>query len=743
MYKLVAPALAHFQRLKGLVLWLFCAVVSSGAAADFADPGASVPQLALPPHPRLLLDRRGVVELKARIATASWARKSWADLKASAGKAMAKPLDLPPRGGNWSHNYVCPTHGARLERGKRIAPWQWEHFCPVGPHILYGNPSKASLDFDGNAMGEVHNSYAEQVISEGLLYQVTGDARYARRAREILVAYAERYLQYPLHDNQGKPNRGGHVASQSLSEASWLIDMAQGADLVWDTLSESDRDALEHRLFRPALDQVILRRPLGIHNIQCRHNSAIGLVGFLLGDSKLIAKAIDDPANGFRQQVEKGVLADGMWLEGASGYHFFTIAGLWPLAEAARNCGLNLYSRQFEQMFEGPLMLAMPNFVLPNFNDSGTVSLSSRADAYELAFARYHNPAFIPILTDSSRRGHLALLYGEPHLPPEPKASPLGTSHNSSSSGYAILRSGPGPKATWLCLKYGPHGGGHGHPDKNTFILYARGQIVATDGGVHAYGSPLHKQWDKTTLAHNTLVVDETSQARPTGKCLAFGAEHGVDFSVTDAGPIYDGVRFIRTAAMLTPQIILFVDQVRSDAVHTYDLAYHQLGAGMAEDPPGAVPWMPGKLPGYNQLVRTAVRPLDSDGFVFKTALADNWHPSVFLAKTGPTEIITGDGILKSTANLVPVILQRRRAQDAAFAWAVSLDGAPVTLHANQVQDSGGKLLSLAEAMVVNVAAAGRNWSLVANPDARLVTVEQLKGNAWQTEKMLAIGSSE
>jgi hypothetical protein len=44
-----------------------------------------------------------------------------------------------------------------------------------------------------------------------------------------LLAYAERYLKYPLHDNQCRSGQGGRVASQSLTEASWLIDVAEGA----------------------------------------------------------------------------------------------------------------------------------------------------------------------------------------------------------------------------------------------------------------------------------------------------------------------------------------------------------------------------------------------------------------------------------------------------------------------------------------------------------------------------------
>src|SRR5688500_672229 len=294
----------------------------------------------LPPHPRLLLDQKDVESLKHRIAGPFAAQ--WAEFRAAADRAMAEPVKLPPRGGNWSHNYVCPTHGARLKRGPRVADWTWEHTCPVGPHSLKGDPSKATTDFDGNGISSVHMDYAEQLTQLGVVYQVTRDDRYAARAREILLAYADAYLTYPLHDNQGRlgpnPGKAGHVASQSLTEATWLIAATHGADLVWQTLSADDRSRIETKLLRPAIEEVVIPGDKNApHNIQCRHNSAIGLVGFLLGDERLINRAISQPVNGFRDQLAKGVLDDGFWLEGASGYHFFTIDGLWPLAEAARH----------------------------------------------------------------------------------------------------------------------------------------------------------------------------------------------------------------------------------------------------------------------------------------------------------------------------------------------------------------------------------------------------------------------
>jgi hypothetical protein len=714
--------------------------------------------MALPAHPRLLLNADGIAQLKQRIATAPWAKASWAQLKANTEKALSSAVELPPRGGNWSHNYVCPTHGARLNQGRKIGPWQWEHICPVGDHVLRGDTSKATLDFDGNAITATHGAYAEQAVNDGLLYQVTGDQRFAARAREVLLAYAERYLKYPLHDNQGRSGQGGRVASQSLTEASWLIDMAEGADLVWDSFNENERQTLADKLFRPALEQVILPRRLGIHNIQCRHNSAIGLVGFLLGDQRLITIAIDDPAVGYRQQLARGVLDDGMWLEGSSGYHFYTMSGLWPLAEAARNCGIDLYDAKFRAMFDGPLNLAMPNLTLPNFNDSGTVALQGQSDLYELGFARFHNRAYLPLLTASERSGRLALLFGSAALPP---GAPLATagSRNSTSSGYAILQQGTNADATWLCLKYGPHGGGHGHPDKNSFVLYARGKIVATDAGTHAYGSSLHRDWDKTTLAHNTLVVDETSQAPATGKCIAFGTERGVDYAITDAGPIYKGIRFTRSAAMLAPEIVVFADQIDADAPHTLDLAYHSIGvweipessspgADSVQRPPlpspllqrrGRRPWTPPDSPGYKHLTQTRSHTFASEELALKTKLADDWQAAITVAGGEPTEIITGYGILKTTEDRAPILLLRRHAQTTSFIWAISLDGVPLKLRVSAVKDTSGKSLNTTTAALVQVSMGARRWSLVFNPSRQSVVASLANEASLRTDQPFTV----
>jgi hypothetical protein len=693
-------------------------------------------QTNLPPHPRLLLNAEGIAQLKQRIATASWAKTDWDELKARADRSLEKAVVLPPRGGNWSHNYVCPIHGARLQQGKQIGEWQWEHICPIGGHVLHGDPAKATLDFDGNAIMGIHLNYAQQILDDGLLFQMTGETRYPDKAREILLAYAARYLTYQMHDNQGQSNgKGGRVASQSLTEATWLIDVMQGADFIWDTLNEAERKAVTEKLLMPALNEIIIPDRHGIHNIQCRQNSAIGLAGYLLNDPKLIALAIDDPKIGLRQQLAQGVRDDGMWLEGSTGYHFFTIAGLWPLMEAARNCCVDLYSPQFKKMFDGPFALAMPNFSLPNFNDSGISPLQEHADVYELAFARFGDPAYAPMLARSSRHDRMALFFGATNLPAGNPSS-VSASRNLEASGYAILQQGQGARATWLGLKYGPHGGGHGHPDKNSFILYARGQVLAPDVGTHAYGSPLHAGWDKTTLAHNTLVVDEKSQEPAQGKCLAFGNQNGVDFSVTEAGPIYPNVHFTRTAAMLTPDLIVFVDQIQSDKPHTLDLAYHQMGEW--ENLPASKSWAAPASNGYKYFTRTTTRSQTAPSNL-QTKIGEDWRPLIALAGGEPTEIITGYGLLKTTEDLVPLLVQRRVAERTAFVWAVSMSGEPVMFHISSLHSAKNEPVDQSEALLVDVTSGGRSWSLLVNPHRQPVQAKFADGPAALHEEIFLV----
>src|SRR5690348_5820645 len=105
-------------------------------------------------HPSLLLDSAGIQRLKQRNAV-------------PASYDTTSKIELPPRGGNWFHWYVCPRHGIRLTTGKRIGAWEWEHICPVDKEVLHGDRSRPQTDFDGCALSGTHDRYARAVRDGG------------------------------------------------------------------------------------------------------------------------------------------------------------------------------------------------------------------------------------------------------------------------------------------------------------------------------------------------------------------------------------------------------------------------------------------------------------------------------------------------------------------------------------------------------------------------------------------------
>jgi hypothetical protein len=543
----------------------------------------------------------------------------------------------------------------------------------------------------------VHDGWARKARDLGVAYQVTGQSVYAEKAREILMAYVAAYATYELHTVRGETKiGGGRVGPQTLDESVWLIPFCQGADLVWDALSVDEQTRLANELLLVSAREVILPHEMKVHNIQCWKNSAVGLVGFLLGDDELIAQAIDHPERGYHKQMADGVTPDGQWWEGAWGYHFYTLSALWSLVEAARNCGVDLYGDAFKRMFDAPLVFAMPSLKLPAFNDSGEVDLAGRMDIFEIAQAQYQNPDYAFLLGQGKRESDFALWFGDGEIAASEERS--WQSANLPESGYAILSQGTGGNATWLCFKYGPHGGGHGHPDKLNFILASKGEVVGYDPGTTRYGLPAQSGWYKTSLAHNVLVVDETSQASAEGQCLDFGQCAGVDYCVANAGEIYEGVHHVRSVALVDENLVLVVDQITSDSERMLDLVYHHRGQWQSV-PDGEV-WASPDVPGYQYLQETTSRLLDGATLAGDGAI-------ITLAKGDMTEVITGTGMGDNQEDRVPVVIFRRRAKKTTCVWAISLNATPVSISANTSDDGNTK---------VHLTREDSEWTLQVNP---------------------------
>ncbi len=608
------------------VLLVFFSLLLSFAAAPLAKDNY------------LLIDQAGIDAAKKKAESQPWANAALQSILNRAAQDLKRAVTLPPRGGQWPHWYSCPKDGTQL-----ITDSPTSHRCRVCNTVYHGDPYDAVVFY-----GE-HSNWASAIRNFGLAYRFSGKAEYAAKAAEILTAYADRYASYPLHDKDGNPKTGGgHIMAQTLDESVWLIPVAFGYALVRETLTPAARGHIEQDLLVAAAD-VIRSHRMSIHNIQCWKNSAVGVAGFASGNEALVREAIDDPQRGMRVQLSKGVTADGLWYEGSLGYHRYTMDALWPLAEAARLTGTDLYTGEFRKMFDAPINLALPDGESPGFNDNSGGNVSSASALYDLAFTRWKRPEYGRVAAHSNRQNLTALLYGEGTLPEGPfipQAPVL-----MKSAGYAMLRSG----GSAVAVRFGMHGGGHGHPDKLNIVTYSGGHLFGLDPGSINYGVPLHREWYRTTIAHNTVTVDGKDQSSADG---VMESSEGNHFAAS-ADSVYPGVKLRRTLD-LTATSLADRFECASETAHDYDYTFHAAGKLTT-----SLDMKPSSALAYKHIENVTEARTDGewwaqweqDGTLYRIAM-----------KAAPgTDVFSGAGPGRNPSTRVPLIIVRRHAAKTVF----------------------------------------------------------------------------
>ena len=365
---------------------------------------------------------------------------------------------------------------------------------------------------------------------------------------------------------------------------------------------------------------------------------------------------------GFRYQM-KNYVHEGFWIEGAWGYQFYAMRPLSATAEMAKRHGIDLWRQEpaLSSMFRSPLGVMMPDGKLPAFNDSEEVRLYGNAPIYELAYENSHDPILLSILDNAPRASKEALLFGVASLP-ETKSSLL-KSAVFPDAGYAMLRA----KNTDLSIviKFGPHGGGHGHYDKLGEVVYAEGRTQAVDPGTQLYGMALHKEWDQMSVAHNTITADELRQDQATGKLIAW--KDGSDYvAVTaSAGAAYKFADLTRSI-LVTDEYALQVDRANSTdgKPHTFDFNYHNFGKQTTQFPMEPYSGFP-NANGYMHL-KQVQRGETSGNIMIRFKNEGTILSFVVLGGTA-AEVFQGVAPGPHPAVKVPFVIVRRKAMDAEF----------------------------------------------------------------------------
>lgn len=594
-------------------------------------------------------------------------------------RAIAQPVEFPPRGGQHNEWYQCETCQVGL-----VTIDDTHHKCPKCERVYSGPP------YDDVLFRKKHGANLDAMLNAAWAYAITGQQQYADFSRQVLVGYAIRYRSYPLHSKDLKSDAtSGRLYEQTLNEAYALsMQIAPAYDLIYKTLAPADRQLIRTGLIEPML-QTLAGNPRGKNNWQSWHNAGMFWGGAVLNERSWMRRAIEDPQNGFRQQMVESITADGMWYENSWGYHFYALRALTQTAEGARRMGIDLWSEaNLLKMFTSAAKYVMVGDQLPRFGDDVETKLSEFRPIFEAAYAATRDRRLAAGL--GLELSWESILLGR-NSAPGPSNAALGSAV-FRSAGHGILRT-DGPGKLTAAITFGPYGGFHGHLDKLSFVLYGYGQELAVDPGrsaSQAYRLPIHENWYKATAGHNAVVVDRASQEPATGELESFAANDQYAAVVVRCDSAYSGVKQ-RRLLLLAPDYALVVDDLVSDRPRRFDWMYHNRGSS-AESSAATFANHGPDVPAEDYL--QSLRHGRSDRPVRVSFEGQPVRTEMLAAADGPLVVHTGDGPGASVMDRVPLAIFTRSGRTALFAAAIEplIAGQTSVIRNLQVQRNGDGL---------------------------------------------------
>lgn len=453
-------------------------------------------------------------------------------LKDEVREIMEEPVLVPKTGiANWLLYYYCPECSVQLTYDRHDGH---HHKCPSCGRVLTGEP------YDSTWWGIINTNNYTASFKMGLIYAVTEEKEYARRAIDIMVEYSKYYKDYEVHGDI--PYNGpGKAGAQTLDEANFLRSFAMAYDLLSDAMTVVERETIRDGMLLPGAEFLMEHRHNQLHNHEVIINSAIAIIGLIFDREDYVNFAVYKPY-GILYQLEHGMLENHMWFEGAFGYHFYALTSFFAYEKFALHTPhSHIHHPNYKAMMELLVEYLEPGFRIPMLNDTNYGHTSSSLYLYEFAYREIGGEKLLYVLNQlykEEKRDNLdAFIYGVDELPQ------CGTEYGNyrvsgnyhvaeGQFGNTILR---GDHGKYLLFKHDSYGGEHDHYDRLDISYLAYGKRIAPDMGTTGYGAVLHYDYYKNTGSHNTVNIGGENQAPVNGKLLRYEENDGVVYVEAEA----------------------------------------------------------------------------------------------------------------------------------------------------------------------------------------------------------------
>lgn len=457
------------------------------------------------------------------------------------------------------------------------------------------DPLDASKIGDSKVVWELNRQ--QWLVHLGQAWRLTGDGRYAHAVIESIRAW--------LRHNP--PGLGINWAS-SLEVAFRLISWS------WSLLLIRDSNALTADAFRD-IERAVeahathVERYLSYYFAPNTHltGEALGLfyAGTLFRNLKQAGRWRRLGMRILVQEIERQVLADGIYMERSTCYQRYTADIYLHFLLLASREGLEVPAvvrERLQLLLDALVALRQPDGSIPNIGDADggmLIALSSAsADDYTATFSTAAVAFRNPVYAWAAQRlapetlwlagAQAAEVFDEigQHPPAGRRvhAFPLG--------GFVSMRSGWDRDAHALIFDAGPLGcpysAGHGHASLLSIQCSAFGERILVDAGTCCYTSDRAlRDYFRSTAAHSTITIDERPQAEPAGpfswneRCdaqlLRWPDAEQLAYAdgFTDAyRRLADPVKHRRRAAFVDSRYWIIVDDLCGSKAHRIDARF-------------------------------------------------------------------------------------------------------------------------------------------------------------------------
>jgi hypothetical protein len=462
------------------------------------------------------------------------------------------------------------------------------------------------------------------MFNAGILYNTTGDERYAKIVKDMLFKYAKLNPQLKNHP-QATSSSPGHIFWQALNDANWLVYTGMAYDLIYNSMTPAERKTIEDGAFKPEVDfiTVDLKDWFNlIHNHGVWACAGVGIVGIATNNKDYVDMALygtdKKGKSGFIAQMNGLFSPDGYYTEGAY-YVRYAILPYYLFANALQHARPELGVFQHRNSILKKALLAG----LEQTNLNGTFfpindalkekdyTSNELVSAVDIAWGVYgKDNGFLTVAKKQDRvlinKGGASIAAAIAATKNISEYYPYATAEytdgmKGDEGGVSLLRTGKDKKLSTLIFKYASHGLSHGHFDELNINFFDKGNEIFTDYGSvrfigveQKYGGRYlaeNKTYASATIAHNTMVVDEKTQfdgnediAEKYHSQKLFSDVKRPEVQVVAAKEenAYKGVQLQRNVYMLQlpdgKKLIADIFNATSAEEHQYDLPFQYSG---------------------------------------------------------------------------------------------------------------------------------------------------------------------